>query len=171
MNLIFRARSDLMRHVRADLSRRHAFAAERVGFLTCRSGRLDDGGLVILAFAYDAVAYEDYLDDPTVGAMMGSAAIRKAMQRAYRCGAADLGLFHIHMHHHRGIPGFSRVDRSENAKFVPDFFNVAPTMPHGAIVLSLDRAAGMCWLQQADQPHPVTRFAMVGGPLQLWGQR
>ena len=107
------------------------FAAERVGFLVCRAGRLTDGGLVILATGYDPVSDEDYVDDPSVGAMMGPAAIRKALERAYNGGAEDLSLFHVHMHGHRGRTGFSEVDDRESRKFVPDFFNVAPAMPHG----------------------------------------
>jgi hypothetical protein len=35
MSIMFRARSDLLATVRHDLERRHAFAAERVGFLVC----------------------------------------------------------------------------------------------------------------------------------------
>lgn len=157
-----------MRRVRADLARRHAFASERIGFLICRAGRLDDGGVAVLATGYDPIADGDYVDDPTVGAMMGPAAIRKALQRAYNGGARDLGLFHIHMHHHRGMPGFSDVDLSESEQFVPDFFNVAPDMPHGAIVLSLNRATGRCWMPQDEKPLPITHFAMIGGPLELW---
>lgn len=83
MKMIFRARSDLLSAVRGDLHRLHAFAAERVGWLVCRAGRLADGGLVILASGYDAVADEDYVNDPSVGARIGPAAIRKALQRAY----------------------------------------------------------------------------------------
>jgi hypothetical protein len=100
--IIFRATNDLFTAVRQDLHRAHPFAAERVGFIVCRAGRLMDGGLVILGAGYEAVADEDYLDDPTVGAMMGPAAIRKALQRAYNAGAEDCSIFHVHMHGHPG---------------------------------------------------------------------
>ena len=50
------------------------------------------------------------------------------------------------MHEHSGRPSFSRTDLREQIKFVPDFFKVRPQLPHGAIVLSHDRAAGRVWL-------------------------
>jgi hypothetical protein len=74
----------------------------------------------------------------------------------------------VHMHEHEGIPGFSQVDLTESMKFVPDFFNVAPQMLHGAIVLSRDRAAGLCWRAQQEEPTPIDRFASVGAPLVTW---
>jgi hypothetical protein len=168
--IIFRVRSDFLAAVREDLQRPHPFAAERVGFLVCRAGRLAGGGLVLLAVGYDPVADENYLDDPSVGAMMGSAAIRTALQRAYNAGAEDLGIFHVHMHAHRGRTGFSNVDDRESRKFVPDFFNVAPAMPHGAVVLSLDQAVGLCWPAPGAPPVPIDRFASVGAPLTTWGR-
>jgi hypothetical protein len=167
--IIFRARRDLLAAVREDLHRPHPFAAERVGFLICRAGRLADGGIVVLATSYDPVADDDYLDDPSVGAMMGPAAIRAAMQRAYNGGVEDLGLFHVHMHGHYGRTKFSGIDDRESRKFVPDFFNVAPGMPHGAIVLSLDQAVGLCWPAPGAVPIPIDRFASVGAPLLTWG--
>jgi hypothetical protein len=167
--IIFRATNDLFTVVRRDLHRPHPFAAERVGFLVCRAGRVAGDGLVILAAGYDAVGDEDYLDDPRVGAMMGPAAIRKALQRAYNAGAEDCSVFHVHMHAHLGPTGFSEVDDRECRKFVPDFFNVAPEMPHGAIVLSLDQAVGLCWTTPEAVLVPINRFTSVGAPLRVWG--
>jgi hypothetical protein len=165
MTIIFRMRSDFLAGMRRDLRRPHRFAAERVGFMVCRAGRLTDGGLVILAAAYDPVSDEDYVDDPSVGAMMGPAAIRKALERAYNGGAEDLSIFHVHMHAHHGRTGFSKIDDRESRKFVADFFNVAPAMPHGAIVLSLDQAVGLCWPSPGETPVPIDRFSSVGAPL------
>ncbi len=171
MSVIFRARANLLQAVRLDLERRHPFAAERVGFLVCRAGQLSDDGLVILAAGYDRVADEDYLENHTVGAMMGPAAIRKALQRAYNDGLADFSIFHVHMHGHCGLPGFSSVDSAESRKFVPDFFNAAPAMPHGAIVLSRDLAVGLCWREGLAEPIPIERFTSLGTTLRMWGRR
>jgi hypothetical protein len=171
MTTLFRAPANLLRDVRADLQRPHRFAAERVGFLLCRAGQLGSDGLVVLAADYHAVEDDDYLDDPRVGAMMGPAAIRKAMQRAYHGGAQDIGLFHVHMHEHRGLPGFSRVDLTEYMKFVPDFFNAVPLMPHGAIVLSHDLAIGLCWSKRESKPVRIDRFVSVGAPQCAWEER
>lgn len=168
MTTIFKASERLLREVRNDLERPHRFAAERVGFFLCRAGRLNDEGIVVLAADYHAVEDGDYERDDSVGAMMGAAAIRKALQRAYAGGVGDIGLFHVHMHGHRGIPGFSQIDVDEAVRFVPDFFNVAPMMPHGVVVLSHDRAAGLCWRAKSAEPVSIDRFASVGSPLLIW---
>ena len=171
MRIVFRARDDLLARVRRDLARPHPFAHERIGFLVCRAARLTLGGIAILAAEYEPVADEDYLENPDVGAMIGSDAIRKALQRAYNGGAGDLSMFHVHMHGHRGRPGFSDVDTREYRRFVPDFFNVAPGMPHGAVVLSVDQAIGICWPSPEREPVHVARFAGVGAPLLFWWRR
>ena len=72
------------------------------------------------------------------------------------------------MHAHHGRTGFSEIDDRESRKFVPDFFNVAPAMPHGAVVLSLDQAVGLCWPSPGAAPVPIDRFASVGAPLKTW---
>src|ERR1700675_4538998 len=84
MRILFKITGHLLREVKAQLARPHAFTSERVGFLLCRVGLLDDGGLIVLSHSVHDVADEDYIDDPTVGAMMGPAAIRKALQTAYQ---------------------------------------------------------------------------------------
>jgi hypothetical protein len=55
--------------------------------------------LVLLAEGYHPVADDDYIDDPTVGAMMGQEAIRKALKVAL---LQPVGMFHVHVHEHRG---------------------------------------------------------------------
>lgn len=169
MTTFFRAPGDLLDQVRHDLERPHGFAAERVGFFLCRAGHLAQNGLVILAAGYAAVDDADYIEDYSVGALMGPAAIRKALQLAYNRGLADISIFHVHMHDHHGPTGFSPVDDSESRRFVPDFFNVAPAMPHGTIVLSRDQAFGMCWRKRGQEPELIDRFASVGAPLRMWG--
>ena len=47
MKILFKITSKLLTAVRADLVRPHEFAAERVGFLSCRFGALSNGGFVI----------------------------------------------------------------------------------------------------------------------------
>jgi hypothetical protein len=168
MTTLLRMQMGLIDAVRGDLRRPHRFAAERVGFLACRAARLSARGLMILATDYRPVADDDYVKDRTVGAMMGPRAIRLAMQLALNGGQEDISIFHIHMHDWVGYPGFSRIDLTESAKFVPPFFNVAPAMPHGIIVLSRDRAAGLCWRAPGLRPQPIDRFSIVGAPLRFW---
>lgn len=119
-------------------------------------------GVVILAHDYRPVEDADYIDDPTVGAMMGPAAIRKGLEFALN---NQVGIFHVHMHEHTGRPGFSRTDARESAKFVPDFWNVRPEMPHGALVVSKDSLYGKCWYPCMAAPIEIGEFVMVGSPV------
>jgi len=166
MTIHFKITRKLLDATRQDLDRRHAFAAERVGFISCKVGALVDAGIVILAHAYHPVEDDDYLNDPTVGAMMGPGAIRKAMQRAYN---ENVSVFHVHMHDHFGAPWFSHVDLREANKFIPDFWNVRPEMPHGALVLSMDSLAGLCWLPATRQAEKISKISVVGAPLLIFG--
>jgi hypothetical protein len=142
MRCTYRLRQNLLGRVHEDLNRQHPFAAERVGFLFGRAARIGNDGLIILATEYEPIADDDYVDDPSVGAMMDATAIRKALERALNGGAGDLSVFHVHRHEHDGAPWFSSIDLCESAKFAPSFFHVAPKIPHGVIVLSHDQAAG-----------------------------
>lgn len=160
----FKITSPLLAAIQADLHRRHAFAYERVGFILASMSWAADG-LILLAHDYHPVADEDYLDDPSVGAMMGPSAIRKALQVSMSNGCA---FFHVHSHGGRGVPGFSPVDLRENDKFVPDFFKVTPQRPHGAIVLSNTAARGAVWLSKKDRPEPIDKFSVAGSPLRIW---
>ncbi|KTE01918.1 hypothetical protein [Sphingopyxis sp. H115] len=166
MTIHFKIGNDLVEAVRTDLHRAHPFAYERVGFLF--AGVAAPGGdLIVTASDYRPVADEDYLDDSNVGAMMGPDAIRKALQHSYQTRTAAI---HVHLHVHRGRPNFSGVDNRENAKFVPNFFNVSPQRPHGAIVLSEDAMRGHIWLHRDARPVPIGRFSVVGAPLWFDGE-
>lgn len=144
--ITFRATSAFLAKVRKDLMRPQAFAHERVGFITARAA-LGAEGLVLLAENYYPVADEDYLHDPTVGAMIGQEALRKALELALLKG---VGVFHVHMHGLSDRVWFSAVDLREQVKFIPDFFTVCPQMPHGAIVLNAKTAAGRVWLSASE---------------------
>ncbi len=162
MRIVFKITKRLLEEVRARLSRPHPFAFERVGFLLCRAGLLQDGGVVVLSHGLHDVEDGDYLDDSAAGATMGPHAIRKALQAAYNQGVS---MFHVHLHLHSGRPRFSGIDQEETAKFVPDFWNVQPDLPHGAIVLSQDSAFGKCWIPGRKAPVDISSFAVVGIPM------
>ena len=151
MNIIFRASGDLMATIRRDLRRPHPFAAERVGFITVRATSVERN-LILLAQDYHGVSDDDYLRDDSVGAMIGQEALRKALELAL---LNSVGIFHVHMHDFPGRLWFSRTDLREQARFVPDFFKVRRKMPHGAVVLNPDAAAGRVWLS----PERVERIA------------
>jgi hypothetical protein len=158
----------LMAQVRSDLHRRHAFAFERVGFLTAGATRSRDGDILLLCRSYHPVADEDYEASATVGAQIGSDAMRKAIEVAYPSKSA---LLHIHTHGGRGVPAFSRTDLVSGAQFVPGFFNALPRTPHGLIVLSNTSAKGLVWMAKNAKPQYVDGFTQVGRPVQKFGDR
>lgn len=162
MKIEFRMSQSLFQSIHTDLSRKHTFAAERVGFIACASGALDDGGLVLLAESYLPILDEHYVDDPRAAATMGSAAIRSALQTAYN---RPVSMFHVHRHEHRGVPRFSDIDIRESRRFVPDFFKVQPKRSHGVIVLSHDSVTGLCWNPGANNPVAINKFVVVGRPI------
>jgi hypothetical protein len=164
MKLSFRISQPLLKTIHTDLSRPHFFAYERVGFISCRIGTLKEG-VSLLAENYHPVIDDDYEDGHMVGAMMGSAAIRKALQFAYN---NPVVMLHVHRHEHRGSPRFSKVDLDESAKFVPDFWKVRPNLPHGILVLSHDSIFGLCWNAITKTPQPITEITVVGRPIQTW---
>jgi hypothetical protein len=164
MKLDFRITTTLLDQIHIDLSRPHRFAAERVGFVACRVANLLPDGLTILAESYLPVAEDGYEDDPTVGAMMNSSAIRNALQHSFRSRNA---MFHIHRHEHFGLPEFSTVDLRESKKFVPDFWKVQSGIPHGALVLSKDKANGLCWHPTTGRPTRFDEFWIVGATTKI----
>jgi len=164
MKIRFKITSALLSTIRIDLRRPHAFAHERVGFISAGLAAAHDE-LLILAREYRPVRDDEYLRDPSVGAMMSAEAIRRARQWAMDQRVA---VFHVHSHGGRGIPAFSGVDARENAKFVPNFVSVAPHGVHGAIVLSDTAAHGQVWLDRTSPQPFITAFSEVGMPIRSW---
>jgi hypothetical protein len=163
MKLLFKMNWSLRRAATDDLGRRHKFAHERVGFFGCRAAATNNG-MMVLAESYDPVADDHYVRDESVGARINGAAIRHALQLSLTKGAS---VFHVHMHGHVGTPRPSKTDLVESNKFVPDFFNVTPSMPHGTIILSRDSAFGLCWVKQNTDPIAFHRLEIVGSPLRI----
>lgn len=157
MNTIFRGSEEFMKKVRADLVRAHPFAEERVGFISVRATAAGEK-LILLAQDYHPIADNDYLYDTSVGAMVGQEGFRKALEIAL---LSPVGIFHVHTHLSPGRLWFSRIDLREQLRFVPDFFKVRPSMPHGALVLSPFTAAGRVWLAP-DRIEPIAEFNTVG---------
>ena len=164
MNIRFKIATALLSMVRIDLRRPHPFAHERVGFIAAGLAAAYDE-LLILAREYRPLCDDEYLPDPSVGAMMSAEAIRRARQWALN---ERVAIFHVHTHGGRGIPGFSGIDVRENAKFVPNFVSVAPHCVHGAIVLSDTAAFGQVWLDRKSPQPFITAFSEVGMPIRNW---
>lgn len=165
MNITLRITDALLASVRADLGRPHRFALERVGFLTAGAARVQ-GGILLLCRAYHPVGDEDYERSRTVGAQIGSAAMRKGLEAAL---ANNSALIHVHSHGGRGNPDFSGTDLRSADEFVPGFFNALPRVPHGLVVLSDDSARGVVWTSRRDRPRDINGFVQVGSAVRKFG--
>ena len=166
VNVGIKMTRELYERLRKDLLRPHDFAGERVGFLFGRRAAATVGKFVILV-DYEPVDDDAYVEDWGVGARINSAAIRRAMQRALN---SEECVFHVHLHAHRGRPGFSSVDLHDLDKLVPSFGHVAPEGAHGAIVLSLDCGAALVWPQVSSSPVAASYVHVVGYPLSHWNK-
>ena len=167
MNILLKITAGLLASVRADLERPHRFAFERVGFLTAGAARVQDGFLLVCR-SYHPIADEDYERSNSVGAQIGSSAMRKGIEAAYENSSS---LIHIHTHGGVGDPEFSGVDLRSALGFVPGFFNALPRMPHGLVVLSDDSARGLLWTGRNNEPHNINGFVQVGSAVQKFGDR
>jgi hypothetical protein len=165
MNVHFKLTAALLDDIVADLRRPHPFAAERAGFIGCKVSAFRSG-ILVLAHTYILVPDDWYLDDPRFGCVFNADAMRAAMQFAL---TNDASMFHVHLHDYRGAPWFSRPDLRESSKFVPDFWNVKPDLPHGTIVLSTDAAAGLCWYPRQRKPLRICQITALGFPTRLLG--
>ncbi len=152
-----------------DLKRHHPFAAERVGFVSCRMGTLADGQLILLT-GYHSIPDHEYEEDPSVGARIGSNAITWAMQAAYHGRAKREGIFHIHLHRHRGPTGMSGTDNRETPPMIPGFQSVGREAAHGIIILSLNHGSAWIWLPGEQESIHTASIAVIGCPIGVFDQ-
>jgi len=160
MRAVFRCSNAFLESVEQDLSRPHAHAAERIGFIAVRAAALSNG-LLLLAQDYYPVEDSDYVRDESVGALIGHEGLRKALEIAL---LNPVGIFHVHAHEYAfgGRHWFSPTDLDEQDNFVPDFFKVNRKMPHGAIALGPRRSAvGRVWLAP-NTVLPIAEFGCAG---------
>jgi hypothetical protein len=163
--ITLRISSDLLAEILHDLRRPHDFAAERIGFLHCKQCALRSGRL-LLGYKYCPIRDDQYLEDDSVGASFNGSAIREAMQTALTEGCSVL---HVHLHGHRGRPGFSGVDKREMRQIMPCFVNLCPDRIHGALVLSLDSATANIWgTDLPPQGQSLHKISIVGNHLRYW---
>lgn len=147
-------------------ARREAVEMPGISDRIATESRTHEGStLMILASSYSPVLDDDYIDDPTVGAKIGSTAIRIAMQRSLDTG---MGVLHVHMHEGRGRPWFSTTDMKSMNNLMPSFFNVSPNVPHGALVLNQDSFAGVIWKDKGTSL-AISRLSVVGYPCRFSG--
>ena len=70
----------------------------------------------------------------------------------YHGRPAREGIFHIHVHPHRGETGMSGRQRAKLPKMMPGFQSVGREAAHGMIILSLDHGSGWVWLPGRKEP-------------------
>lgn len=163
MNATIRVTRDFLDPVLEDLSRPHPFADERVGFIFTKFAAAGLDASLVLTVSYVPLRDEHYVADDTVGARIGTEAIRMAHQR---CLSSRLGCLHIHMHPARWPPWFSKVDLEMLHGLAPSLQRMAPAAAHGGLVIAGRRAAGLLWLPGAAGPLEA-HVSIVGFPLTL----
>jgi hypothetical protein len=162
MNLHLRMPAELHVAARADLSRPHPFAAERVGFFSMATGRLGADDWLLLVNGYASVPDEHYLDDPWAGARIGPAAIRASLQRILDHGCGQL---HVHLHDHKGLPGPSGMDAREMPALIRSMSVAGPACAHGALILSLDGAWAEICAPGRLETAQANQITVVGFPM------
>jgi hypothetical protein len=150
-----------------DLTRPHPFAAERVGFVFGRMGSL---GRLILLNRYHSIPDDQYVNDPTVGARIGSEALTWAMQAVYQGRPTREGIYHIHLHGYKGKTGMSCTDSREIPKLLPGFQSMGRDAVSGIIILSLDHGSGWVWLPGNKEPFPADSINIIGVPIGVFEQ-
>jgi hypothetical protein len=153
-----------------DLLRPHPFAAERAGFVSARTGTLTDHGTLILLCGYHSIPDAEYVRDSSVGCRIGSEAITWAMQAAYHGRPRREGIFHIHLHGHKGETGMSGVDSREIPPMIPGFQSVGRDAAHGIIVLSLNHGSTWVWLPGQGKSVQAANLAVIGSPIGVFEQ-
>jgi hypothetical protein len=163
MNVKVRLGRSLLEDVRADLSRPHPFAAERIGFLY---GRLvEAGGPLVLLTGYEPVDDAHYVNDPFSGARIDSRAIRGAMQGVLDRGQ---GAFHVHLHHRHGRPVMSLMDAEEIPGVVTGLRRAGPAHASGIILLHDVECAAWVWLPGEENAVEAESVSVVGFPFRIF---
>jgi hypothetical protein len=131
MNHEMKITNRFLKEIRKNLYRPHSFAYERVGFVYCKATK--EGSLI--ASTYEAIADELYKKDKMVGAKFSGDAIFAAMKRSLK---TKEGVFHIHIHEHKGEPHLSGIDIKSVLEISNSMADVNPNVKHGCILLSED---------------------------------
>jgi hypothetical protein len=147
-----------------DLRRPHPHAYERVGFFSSAVKLLNPQHCLVLLRHYHSVPDEHYLEDPTIGALIGVEAITEAMQRTLN---EVSGQFHVHIHEHYGEPGPSLDDIKGLPPVVRSLASTSPQQASGYLIFSNDLAWSEVIVPGQTEPHLATKISVVGFPMQF----
>lgn len=165
MNVHVRMTRKLYDEIKADLSRPHEFASERIGFISAKLGGRDSQTKFVLLSSYHPVVDSHYIEDDYVGARINASAIREAMQWVLDTGD---GCYHVHMHPHLGSPRLSFTDEKEIPPIVSSLRVVGKHASHGIIVLSRNNATGYVWLPNNSKSIIAETVSIIGYPTWVW---
>ena len=160
----------LYQEIKKDLARPHPFAAERVGFVFGKLGSLSGKSKAVILTRYHSIPDDQYEEDDTVGARIGSEAMGTAMQAIFKGRITKEGIFHIHVHEHQGPTGMSRVDADGLPPMMPGFQAMGRTAAHGIIILSHDHGSGWTWLPGASEPIVADAMTVIGPSVRVFKQ-
>jgi len=147
-----------------DLERPHPFAAERLGFFSCRQS-LHERRPFLLCCAYHSIPDEYYVHDRSCCARINGDAIRSAMGRSFRDQCGELWI-HTHGRHGRPVP--SPTDRAEGPNVVRSLANAQPASVQGWAVISEEGISGQ--IRTLDGIlHELDEIAVVGWPMKVAG--
>jgi hypothetical protein len=90
------------------------------------------------------------------------------MQSVFYGRPAREGIFHIHVHHHKGETGMSPDDRREIPNLMPGFQSMGREVAHGIIILSLDHGSGWVWLPGSKEAVAATTISVIGAPISIF---
>lgn len=151
----------------ADLARPHPFALERVGFVRARQ-TVGEDQLLILLTRYHSIPDDEYLEDPTVGARIGTNSLTWAMQACHAGRSTHEGLFHVHVHAHDGETDMSGTDATELPRVVSGLRAVNTATAHGIIIFSLNHGTAWVWHPGPGRPVRVDTISVIGAPLHIF---
>ncbi len=90
------------------------------------------------------------------------------MQAAYHGRPRREGIFHIHLHGHRGPTGMSGTDRREIPRMISGFQSVGREAAHGIIILSLSHGSTWVWLPGLEASTHAACMAVIGSPINVF---
>ena len=126
------------REVVDDLCRSSSVAYERVGVTHCRFSSQYQQNVIVVT-KYIPCPEESYVDGPEAANFDA----RWLMRASEVAASENAGVFLTHMHEHKGIPWFSPPDMNTNKRLVHPISRIDPTLPCGALLLSLNSAVAL----------------------------
>ncbi|MGC9451686.1 MAG: hypothetical protein ACP5I4_09590 [Oceanipulchritudo sp.] len=162
MNIHIRIPQSVFMEAWDNLTSRHPFAFERVGFLSSSLSALDENNYLVLLKKFHPVPDPHYLEDESVGASISGEAIRAAME----CGLRNkVGQIHAHIHDHFGQPTPSVIDAEGLPPLTKALATIVPSQASGFLIFSRDRACAEVQIPGQKGSIEATAITIVGFPI------